>query len=56
MVTEFRALVDSVIVLPRPAGQGLEVEVKGKLAALIGGDAFPQARIVVGNGGSGGGI
>lgn len=55
VVSEFRALVDSVVVLPRPAGQGIEVEVNGKLAALIGGTAFPQARIVGGIDGSGGG-
>jgi hypothetical protein len=37
------------------AGEGLQVEVKEKLAALIGGDAFPQA-VYSGTLGSGGPI
>ena len=39
----FRALVHSVTVHPNGLREGFQVEVKGKLAALIGGDAFPQA-------------
>jgi site-specific DNA recombinase len=44
LVTSFRALVHSVTVHPKAPREGFEVEVKGKLAALIGGDAFPQAK------------
>ncbi|MER8961225.1 recombinase family protein [Mesorhizobium sp. M0701] len=44
LVKSFRALVHSVTVHPKGARQGIEVEVKGKLAALIGGNTFPQAR------------
>ncbi|MER8388772.1 hypothetical protein NKJ46_04060 [Mesorhizobium sp. M0166] len=44
LVKSFRALVHSVRVHPKGARQGIELEVKGKLAALIGGDTFPQAR------------
>jgi hypothetical protein len=36
--------VHTVIVHPRGPWQGFEVEVKGKLAALVGGELFPQAR------------
>ena len=34
----------SVIVHPKGPWQGFEVEVKGKLAALVGGGFFPEAR------------
>jgi site-specific DNA recombinase len=44
VVRDFRALVHSVTVHPDGPRKGFEVEVKGKLAALIGGEAFPQAR------------
>ncbi|WP_309085773.1 recombinase family protein [Chelativorans sp.] len=44
LVQSFRALVNSVTVHPKGAREGFEIEVKGKLAALIGGKAFPQAR------------
>jgi hypothetical protein len=44
LVPDFRALVHSVTVHPRAAREGFQVEVKGKLAALIGGDVFPQAK------------
>ncbi len=44
LVKSFRALVHSVTVHSKGARQGIEVEVKGKLAALIGGNTFPQAR------------
>jgi len=43
LVRSFRALVHSVTVHPNGPREGFQVEVKGKLAALIGGDAFPQA-------------
>ncbi len=38
-----RLLVHSVTVHPNGPREGFQVEVKGNLAALIGGDAFPQA-------------
>ena len=44
VIADFRALVHSVIVHPRGPWQGFEVEVKGKLAALVGGGVFPEAR------------
>ena len=44
LVASFRALVYSVTVHPKPPREGFQVEVKGKLAALIGGEAFPQAK------------
>jgi hypothetical protein len=44
LVADFRALVHSVIVHPKGPWQGFEVEVKGKLAALVGGGVFPEAR------------
>ncbi|UCI21296.1 hypothetical protein FJ970_10185 [Mesorhizobium sp. B2-1-8] len=37
-------LVHSVTMHPKPAQEGFEIEIKGKLAALIGGAAFPNAR------------
>jgi uncharacterized protein (DUF924 family) len=43
LVKRFRAVVHSVTVHSKGPREGFEVEVKGKLAALIGGDAFPQA-------------
>jgi site-specific DNA recombinase len=44
LVATFRALVHSVTVYPKAPREGFQVEVKGKLAALIGGAAFPQAK------------
>jgi hypothetical protein len=44
LIQNFRELVHSVTVHPNPARKGFEIEVKGKLAALIGGAAFPTAR------------
>ena len=41
LVTEFRALVHTVTRHPKAPREGFQVEVNGKLAALIGGDAFP---------------
>jgi site-specific DNA recombinase len=43
LVASFRALVHSVTIHPNGPREGFEIEVKGRLAALIGGDAFPQA-------------
>ncbi|WP_082905839.1 recombinase family protein [Bradyrhizobium centrolobii] len=43
LIDDFRALVHSVTVHPKGPGEGFEVEVKGKLAALVGGQLFPQA-------------
>ena len=43
LIADFRALVHSVVVHPRGPWEGFEVEVKGKLAALVGGGLFPQA-------------
>ena len=43
LVASFRALVHSVTIHPNGPRKGFEIEVKGKLAALIGGNAFPQA-------------
>jgi hypothetical protein len=42
LVASFRALVHSVTIHPNGPRQGFEIEVKGKLAALIGGEVFPQ--------------
>lgn len=44
LVSDFRALVHSVTIHPNAPRNGFKVEVKGKLAALIGGEAFPQAK------------
>lgn len=44
LIQNFRELVHSVTVHPKPARKGFEIEVKGKLAALIGGAPFPTAR------------
>ncbi len=53
LVKDFRALVRSVTV-HHPAGtKHIEVEVRGKLAALVGGDAYPEkvgVRLVAGEG------
>lgn len=47
-----RDLVDEVVVHPLADG-AIEVEVIGHLANLIGGTAFPQMKVLGGNGGSG---
>jgi site-specific DNA recombinase len=44
LIQNLRGLVHSVTVHPKPAHEGFEIEVKGKLAALIGGAAFPETR------------
>ena len=41
-MADFRVLVQSVTVHGRGHHQGFEIEVKGRLAALIGGNAFPE--------------
>jgi hypothetical protein len=56
LVSNLRALVRSVVVHPKGPREGFEVEVKGKLAALIGGELFPQthcsgSRVVAGDDG-----
>jgi site-specific DNA recombinase len=43
LIDDFRALVHSVTVNPKGPWEGFEVEVKGRLAAPIGGGVFPQA-------------
>jgi site-specific DNA recombinase len=43
LIDDFRTLVHSVIVHPNGPWQGFEVEVKKKLAALVGGELFLQA-------------
>lgn len=45
LVVSFRALVHSVAVHPKPPRKGFQVEVKGKLAALIDGEAVPPGEI-----------
>jgi site-specific DNA recombinase len=44
LINDFRALVHSVAIHPKAPRDGFQLEVKGKLAALIGGEAFPQAK------------
>jgi site-specific DNA recombinase len=44
LIRDFRALVHSVTIHPNTPRNGFQVEVKGKLAALIGGEAFPQLK------------
>ena len=41
IVADLRALIDSVTIYPMAPRKGFEIEVKGRLAALIGGAAFP---------------
>jgi site-specific DNA recombinase len=43
LVASFRALVHSVTIHPNGPREGFEIEVKGKLPTLIGGEVFPQA-------------
>jgi site-specific DNA recombinase len=43
LLRSFRELVHSVTVHPKGPREGFQIEVKGRLAALIGGDTFPQA-------------
>jgi site-specific DNA recombinase len=43
LVASFRALMHSVTIHPNGPREGFQIEVKGKLSALIGGNAFPQA-------------
>ena len=53
VVSEFRTLIESVIIHPKD-NKAFEVEVKGSLAALIGGEPFPEACAAGRIGGSGG--
>jgi site-specific DNA recombinase len=43
LTDDFQALAYSVTTHPKGPWQGFEVEAKGKLAALFGREAFPQA-------------
>jgi hypothetical protein len=43
LIASFRALVHSVTLHPNGPREGFEIDVKGKLSALIGGKVFPQA-------------
>jgi site-specific DNA recombinase len=49
LIDDFRALVHSVTVHPKEPWQGFEVEVKGKLAALIGEMHFRRPTTIVGH-------
>jgi site-specific DNA recombinase len=46
-IDDFRALAQNVIVRPKGPWQGFKVEVKGKLAALVGGGVFPKATAIL---------
>ncbi len=46
LVGSFRTLVQSVTIHPNGPRKGFEIEVKGKLAALIGGKCFPKRTVV----------
>ena len=46
LVASFRVLVHSVTIYPNGPREGFEIEVKGKLATLIGGNAFPKQSVV----------
>jgi hypothetical protein len=51
-VTALRKLVSSVIVHEVPCGQPLDIQIKGRIAALDGIDVFPQSRMTATLGGS----
>ena len=44
-VRALRELVAAIVVLPTPPGAPIEVEVRGRLAALIGHEVYPAARM-----------
>jgi hypothetical protein len=44
-IRAFRELVDSVVVHRTEAGGRLQIEVRGKFAALLGHDVFPPAHM-----------
>src|SRR5205807_8815155 len=44
-VRALREPVVAIVVLPTPPGAPIEVEVRGRLAALIGHEVFPAARM-----------
>jgi hypothetical protein len=48
-----RRLIERVTVQPQAKGDPLVLDVYGRLAVLIGADAFPQARLVGGIAGAG---
>ncbi|MGQ0485068.1 MAG: recombinase family protein [Hyphomicrobiales bacterium] len=50
-----RALIETVTVMPAPAGEPPTIRVTGHLASLMGKDVFPQGSFAGGSGGSGGG-
>lgn len=56
LIDDFRALVHSVTIYPKRPREEFEIEVKGKLAALLGKGVFPDAsynsgsRVVAGEG------
>ena len=65
LIEAFRALVSAVIVHPKREDGTFDIELKGKLSALLDTDVFPNARLVAGRtlgqrlgaiSGSGGGI
>jgi hypothetical protein len=55
VIAAFRELVERVIVTPSTAGQPVEMELRGRLSALIGQSVFPERSLSGGAGGSGGG-
>jgi hypothetical protein len=44
-IISLRELVAAIIVQPTPPGALIQVEVRGRLAALIGHEVFPAARM-----------
>ncbi len=44
-IRALRELVAAIVVLPTPPGAPIEVEMRGRLAALIGHEVFPAARM-----------
>ncbi|MFZ2490207.1 MAG: recombinase family protein [Thermoanaerobaculia bacterium] len=44
-ISALRELVAAVVIHPTPPGAPMEIEVRGRLAALIGHDVFPAARM-----------
>ncbi|MGB8901171.1 MAG: hypothetical protein WCC90_18895, partial [Methylocella sp.] len=44
-VRALRELVAAIVVVPTPPGAPIEVEVRGRLAALIGHEVFSAARM-----------
>lgn len=44
-ISALRELVAAVVIHPTPPGAPMEIEVRGRLAALIGHEVFPAARM-----------